>query len=383
MQARRVRHVLRIWYEKWSWRHPGLDRWIRIGLAPVRTLSRLIPGHNPLFDPEWYVAEYDDVRQMRVSPWNHWKRHGLSERRNPNGLFDTTWYIERNSDAADDPLEHYLKVGAAEGKDPSPRFDTAWYLRQYGDVAAAGMNPLVHYLKFGTLERRKPIPPAVTRTRSAGGRRDGGSLLVPEAPVASELRQVERRAAPWNLVARIEHPDEWQVLADVLEGVEKPSRILISVPEDLAHEMGERVSGQPASIVPEAAISVGTVVSAAAETGDSAPDAVFVMLDVATALGADDRAGPARQLLHRGAARQALHLFRSSPELGILVAGCDAPAGDQLAAFWLSTKAVDRRRDAMLAASEARGALGWRMRRRRIGADQRREGGGRQLHVAP
>src|SRR4051812_33456721 len=92
--------------------------------------------------PEWYVAEYDDVRQMRVSAWNHWKRHGLAERRNPNGLFDTSWYIERNPEAAEDPLDHYLTTGATAGKDPSPRFSTTWYLRQNGDVAAAGMNPL-------------------------------------------------------------------------------------------------------------------------------------------------------------------------------------------------------------------------------------------------
>jgi hypothetical protein len=357
-RARHARHVVRIRYEKWAWRHPLIDRVVRLGAAPLRLLLRIVPGHNPLFDPEWYVAEYDDVRQMRVSPWNHWKRHGLEERRNPNGLFDTKWYIGRNPEAAEDPLEHYLTIGAPAGVDPSPRFSTTWYLRQYGDVAAAGMNPLVHYLRFGTLERRRPVPPISSRPGSADRGQDGASLVVRSGPVASGSTSVERAAAPWGLVARIEGIDELALLRDVLRDVDEPSSVCISVREDLEHDLDEPVWRQPATIVPELAISSATVVSALSEASGSGAEAVFVILNVPAAVGTVGQGGPARQLLTPGSPRQALHLLRSSREAALLV---DACSEDRLSAFWLRTTVGTRRRNVARPARDESDPPQWRL----------------------
>ncbi|WP_156940924.1 hypothetical protein [Halomonas halodenitrificans] len=82
---------------------------------------------SDLFDAEWYLAAYPDVRQA-----------------------------EQYSKA---PHEHYLRHGGFEGRNPCPEFDSAYYLKTYPDVAEAGTNPLVHYLLHGRNEGRRIFPP--------------------------------------------------------------------------------------------------------------------------------------------------------------------------------------------------------------------------------
>lgn len=82
-------------------------------------------------------------------------------------LFDRNWYLNRYPDvraSGVDPARHYLVHGASEDRDPSALFDSSWYLAQYPDVRAAGINPLVHYLIHGTAEGRDPraLSPATT-----------------------------------------------------------------------------------------------------------------------------------------------------------------------------------------------------------------------------
>lgn len=88
--------------------------------------SQLIQ-ESDLFDAEWYLAAYPDVRQA-----------------------------EQYSKA---PHMHYLHHGGFEGRNPCPEFDSAYYLKQYPDVAEAGTNPLVHYLQHGRHEGRRIFPP--------------------------------------------------------------------------------------------------------------------------------------------------------------------------------------------------------------------------------
>jgi hypothetical protein len=74
-----------------------------------------------------------------------------------SGLFDREWYLERYPDVRArkmDPVRHYLKYGAREGRDPNPAFSTRSYLALYPDVASAGVNPLAHYIRHGRREGR-------------------------------------------------------------------------------------------------------------------------------------------------------------------------------------------------------------------------------------
>ena len=118
--------------------------------------------NSELFDSQWYLQAYADVRDSNADPLLHYLQYGASEARDPNQLFDTDWYLEQNLDVKEiglNPLAHYLLYGAAEGRDPSPLFDTDWYNQQYPDVAATGLNPLAHYLTYGRAQGRQPKQP--------------------------------------------------------------------------------------------------------------------------------------------------------------------------------------------------------------------------------
>jgi glycosyltransferase involved in cell wall biosynthesis len=146
-------------------------------------------GRNPSerFDTRWYLAHNPDVAAAAANPLLHYLRHGASEGRTATApkavpdpvpsddlqliassyLFDGNWYLDHYPDVRAtgvDPALHYLAHGASEGRDPSPLFDTAWYLDQYPDVRRSGLNPLIQYLKQGAAEERYPRSPRVNRS---------------------------------------------------------------------------------------------------------------------------------------------------------------------------------------------------------------------------
>ncbi|OJJ09063.1 hypothetical protein BKI51_23690 (plasmid) [Alphaproteobacteria bacterium AO1-B] len=57
---------------------------------------------------------------------------------------------------------HYDTFGRFEGSDPNAQFDTSYYLEQNTDVAAAGVNPFTHFLGFGATEGRFPTQEVAT-----------------------------------------------------------------------------------------------------------------------------------------------------------------------------------------------------------------------------
>ena len=74
-----------------------------------------------------------------------------------SGLFDEQYYLKTYEDvrkADSDPIKHYVKNGWKEGRNPSERFDTNFYLENYPDVRDAGINPLVHFIWYGSKEGR-------------------------------------------------------------------------------------------------------------------------------------------------------------------------------------------------------------------------------------
>lgn len=81
-------------------------------------LSRQLIAQS-LFDPEYYLTQYPDVRQVGIAPVVHYLRYGWWEGRNPNPDFDTQAYLAQNPDvkmAAINPLLHYAQHGKSEGR---------------------------------------------------------------------------------------------------------------------------------------------------------------------------------------------------------------------------------------------------------------------------
>lgn len=74
-----------------------------------------------------------------------------------SGLFDEQYYLKTYEDVrkADiDSLNHYIKNGWKEGRNPSENFNTNFYLETYPDVRQAAINPLVHFIRYGIKEGR-------------------------------------------------------------------------------------------------------------------------------------------------------------------------------------------------------------------------------------
>ena len=107
--------------------------------APVRAFSKKLKKE----DPKWALMK---------------QNAGLLY---TSELFDSDWYLTTYPDikeSGSDPAEHYLMHGASEGRLPSASFDGDWYLKRYPDVAETGMNPLIHFIKYGIEEGRSSSP---------------------------------------------------------------------------------------------------------------------------------------------------------------------------------------------------------------------------------
>jgi Methyltransferase domain len=154
--ARRASQSVKLLWWKTTFRLGARLRWGRARRANIKLIAA-----SGLFDSDWYLKQYPDVRASGIDPLVHYLGYGANEGRDPNPLFDTDWYLNRYPDvraAGTNPLVDYIQRGATEGRDPNPLFDTDWYLDRYPDVRAAGTNPLVDYIQRGVAERRNPNP---------------------------------------------------------------------------------------------------------------------------------------------------------------------------------------------------------------------------------
>ena len=74
-----------------------------------------------------------------------------------SGLFDSDYYLQTYPDLRGkvrDPAKHYVRHGAKEGRNPSPYFSTLQYLEANPDVSKANINPFAHYIRHGIAEGR-------------------------------------------------------------------------------------------------------------------------------------------------------------------------------------------------------------------------------------
>lgn len=126
---------------------------------------RKVIEDSGLFDPEFYLITYEDVRRKGVDPLAHYLRNGAREGRWPNRLFDPILYARGAGIelAKIDPLFHYITVGEASGIQPSAYFDPRAFegssadsrplLAQYLEKVAVRQRDLAH-----ALEARRASP---------------------------------------------------------------------------------------------------------------------------------------------------------------------------------------------------------------------------------
>lgn len=76
-------------------------------------------------------------------------------------LFDREYYLQMYPEvrkAGVNPIWHYVHTGWKEGRNPSKKFNTNYYLLTNPDVKKSKTNPLFHYIIHGKKEGRSPLP---------------------------------------------------------------------------------------------------------------------------------------------------------------------------------------------------------------------------------
>lgn len=72
-----------------------------------------------LFDVDYYLSTYEDVRTSGLDPIAHFVYYGAAELRNPNAFFNMAAYLLKNADvmqACVNPFEHYIVAGKKENR---------------------------------------------------------------------------------------------------------------------------------------------------------------------------------------------------------------------------------------------------------------------------
>jgi GT2 family glycosyltransferase/glycosyltransferase involved in cell wall biosynthesis len=182
-----------------------LEHYLTVGWRDGRE-----PGSN--FSSRGYLSKYPDVAALNTNPLLHYLKHGKAEGRNPrpkltqmgtpvgeeyeqvqaSGLFDQEFYLNTYADvkaANIDALEHYLTNGWKENRDPSSAFSTEGYFQLNPDVASANMNPLVHYVTNGKAESRAIVARSAFKRAAAGG-----GTVSNSPPDLFDFRAAERTA---------------------------------------------------------------------------------------------------------------------------------------------------------------------------------------------
>jgi hypothetical protein len=116
-------------------------------------------------------------------------------------LFDADFYLARYPDirtSGRDPFTHFMKRGWRQGRDPSATFSTRDYLADNPDVTT---NPLTHFAEHGARQGR--------RAASSGRWSDERHAILTSVPV-------RERAAHWPAVADIDHPMDHAALETLI-----------------------------------------------------------------------------------------------------------------------------------------------------------------------
>jgi hypothetical protein len=121
-------------------------------LEKSKRLARAIPHQRALrrvFDAEFYLARYPDVKFAGMNPLAHYLIHGAAEDRKPHPLFEPNYYFNQCPEARAagcNPLIHFLESEPGHWCNPHMLFDCESYARANPDVVTRGINPLVHYM---------------------------------------------------------------------------------------------------------------------------------------------------------------------------------------------------------------------------------------------
>ena len=157
-----------------------------------------------------------------------------------SGLFDKQYYLDHYPDvraAGVNPLKHFIRHGWKEGRNPSQRFDPTYYLDQNPDVRATGMNPLTHYLRYGITEGRVGFP----RPRSANlpgedaenALRERAAYQAPLEFLSGDGEKKHHRIKEHDtaVILHVYYPEIFQEIAGYLANLDGDFDLYVSLPD--------------------------------------------------------------------------------------------------------------------------------------------------------
>jgi len=124
--------------------------------APDRNALIQALTESGLFDGTWYLQRNGDVAAAGLNPLQHFIHHGSAEGCWPNRYFDPDWYQQESPGLEVNPLLHCILVGGSGNRRPVPYFDPGWYRNEY--AVPAGRTALGHYLTNRRKQVYSPTP---------------------------------------------------------------------------------------------------------------------------------------------------------------------------------------------------------------------------------
>jgi 5'-nucleotidase / UDP-sugar diphosphatase len=177
-------------------------------------------GRDPsvLFNHSFYLEQYPDVRQAVSSgnlrsAFQHFRQFGQFEPRDPSPLFNNNFYLQRNPDVRQaiaekrisSAFQHFIDFGQFEGRSPSLRFNHNYYLQRNSDVQQAvkeGKIPSAfqHYVQYGATENRVGgpgnTPGSFLLQLLHASDQEGGVSALDDAPRMSSVLNALRAEYP-------------------------------------------------------------------------------------------------------------------------------------------------------------------------------------------
>lgn len=208
-----------------------------------RAINRI--AHSRLFNPEYYLEKYDDVKASGIEPAAHYFYHGWNELRDPSPKFSTSTYLKNNLDVLSigiNPLIHYLNHGKTEGRASYPTGDSLHFQlssAKCGDFTpVAPYYPNPFYVSANSLAKkriglnlRNPSPvqanAAVTSLKNSGA--DFHIIISSNNP--SGLHEIESQLSGNNLTIQFSRPTSENRLVNFLRLFHSPKMLFDAVGE--------------------------------------------------------------------------------------------------------------------------------------------------------
>jgi glycosyltransferase involved in cell wall biosynthesis len=191
------------------------------------------------------TMDLDDLRtRISRTPEN---RRGEIELVERSQLFDAEWYLQQYPDVRSIGMraaEHYIWLGAHLHRNPSSDFATRSYLETNPDVANSGMNPLVHYLRHGKKEGRE-VHSVESSSRLPTARKSGAlaEVLGPKPWLADHRKSALLDSLPDPDGSPVDLPEAATLkLADeLLAGKDLPLVSIVMPTYNRAHSISKAI----------------------------------------------------------------------------------------------------------------------------------------------